>query len=203
MALNFAKSVNSYLKNSIINTPYIKTEIVAIDEPSLGYVTISNAENDDLIKIYDVSAQDLSVDVQIHLHSLNSFKIPLETKNINVLTCEFASNPQNIIDKKYLDKHDKFMRVGVSRTNFNAIMADALDAGNEYGELNTLKGLKTLVDSPERIRNNLNIASKHYGDRLKYVGPDCGLSSWEPVELAAELLTRTSQVVKAWRTEQK
>jgi 5-methyltetrahydropteroyltriglutamate--homocysteine methyltransferase len=199
MAMNLAKSVNSFLKNSIIDTPYLKTKIVAIDEPSLGYITINGAEEEDLIKIYDKSVENMPVDVQIHLHSLNSFKIPLKTKNINVLTCEFASNQQNYIDKKYLEEHDKFMRVGISRTNFNAIMADALDSGQEYKSFGSIKGLKSLIDSPARIEKNLISAIKQYGDHLKYIGPDCGLSAWGPPELAVELLKRTSAVVNNFR----
>ena len=179
----------------------MKTSVVAIDEPSLGYVSISGADHDELVNIYDKSVEGLDCDVQIHLHSLNSFKIPLDTKNINIMTCEFASNNQNIIDRKYLEEKDKFMRVGVCRTNFNAIMADAMDNGMEYKDFNNIEGLRTLIDSPELIERNLRIAQKQYGNRLKYVGPDCGLSAWEPVELAAELLTRTSQVVKKVRKE--
>ncbi len=201
MALNFSQSVNRFLKNSLVNSKYIITDIVAIDEPSLGYVAITGADHEELIKIYDKSVEGLNCDVQIHLHSLNSFRIPLETKHINVMTCEFASNNQNVIDRKYLDEHDKYIRVGVCRTNFNAIMADALDAGMEYQEFNSMTGLRTLIDSPEQIEKNLRLAHKQYGDRLKYVGPDCGLSAWEPVELATELLTRTSQVVKKVRKE--
>lgn len=201
MALNFSKSINHFLKNSIVDSKYMKTEIVAIDEPSLGYVSISGAEHDDLVKIYDRSVEGLNCDVQIHLHSLNSFKIPLETKHINIMTCEFASNNQNVIDRKYLEDYDKFIRVGVCRTNFNAIMADALDAGMEYREFNSLKGLRTLIDSPEMIEKNLRVAYKQYGDRLKYVGPDCGLNAWGPEDLANELLSRTSQVVKKVRND--
>ena len=199
MALNFSKSVNFFLKNAILDTKFIKTEIVAIDEPSLGYVTITGAEPDDLIKIYDASVEGIRADVQIHLHSLNMFKVPLQTKNIKVFTCEFASNPQNFIDKKYLDEYDKFIRVGITRTNFNAIMADALEAGTEYKDYKSIEGLQSLIDSPERIEKTFKTALAHYGDRLKYVGPDCGLSAWGPPPLATELLRRTSDVVRANR----
>jgi 5-methyltetrahydropteroyltriglutamate--homocysteine methyltransferase len=198
MVLNFAKSINRMLQNSILNSNYIKTKVISIDEPSLGYVTLSGIENDDIIRVYDAALEGFQIDTQIHLHSLNAFKIPLRTKNIRILTCEFASNPNNIIDKRYLEEHDKFMRVGITRTNFNAIMADVLDQGGEYGHLNTTSGLKSLIDPPERIRNILEKAIKQYGDRLKYVGPDCGLSAWSPPDLAAELLKRTVNVVREY-----
>ena len=54
------------------------------------------------------------------------------------------------------------------------------------------------MDPPERIERCLKAAVAHYGDRLKYVGPDCGLSGWAPPELANELLTRTVKVVKKY-----
>ena len=203
MALNFAKSVNRFLQNSTIKSKYIETTTIAIDEPSLGYVTITGAADEELIKIYDKSVENINADVQIHLHSLNAFKIPLQTKHINIMTCEFASNNQNLIDRQYLDDYDKFIRVGICRTNFNAIMADALDQGGDYQQLNQLAGLKTLIDSPEQIRHNLKIATQHYGDRLKYVGPDCGLNAWAPQELAIELLSRTVNVVKKFQAERK
>ena len=208
MAMQFSESVNRFLKNSIIKEKYIETTTVAIDEPSLGYVTISGASDDDLIAIYDKSVEGLDVDVQIHLHSLNSFKIPLQTKHINIMTSEFASNPKNVIDKKYLDDYDKFMRVGITRTNLNAIMADALDSGmqiespdefsNSVSKNNTNSRFN-LIDSKARIEKNLMAGIKNYGDRLKYVGPDCGLSSWNPPELSQELLKRTAQVVQEYK----
>ncbi len=196
MAMNFARSVNSFLKNSMIDTPFLKTTAVSIDEPSLGYVTITNTSDDDMIEIYDESVKDINADIQIHLHSLNSFKIPLQTENINIMTCEFASNPQNVIDKKYLDQYDKYMRVGVCSTNINAIMANKIDSGQSYSDLSTVDGLLTLIDSEDQIKHNFKLASKQYGERLKYVGPDCGLSSWAPPKVAQELLTRTCKVVK-------
>ncbi len=201
MALNFSKSVNSFIKNSIVNTEYLKTKLVSIDEPSLGYVSISGAEKEDLIKIYDKSAENINCDVQIHLHSLNSFRIPLETKNINVLTCEFASNQKNVIDKSFLDEFDKQMRVGICQTSFNAIMAQKMEEGINYSQFDSIEGLRLLIDSPQKIKHNLKLAIKQYGDRLKYVGPDCGLNAWAPPELATELLSRTADVVKKFRNQ--
>jgi len=35
-----------------------------------------------------------------------------------------------------------------------------------------------------------------YGDRLRFVGPDCGLGGWRIPEVAFLLLSRTSEVIK-------
>ncbi len=39
---------------------------------------------------------------------------------------------------------------------------------------------------------------KHFGkeDRVKFVGPDCGLKGWNPPQVAYELLRRTYKVIK-------
>lgn len=199
MALNLAKTVNAFLKNSIINTKYMKTTTISIDEPSFGYVELANASNDDLIKIFDKSLEGIDADNQIHLHTLSQASVPLKTEFIDVLTCEYASDNTNVINKKDLDAHDKFIRVGITRTNINSIMAEALDLGKTYDELKTFEGTMSLIDSKERIRKNLKDAMERYGDRLKYIGPDCGLSGWSPPQAASELLHRTYEVIKEFQ----
>jgi 5-methyltetrahydropteroyltriglutamate--homocysteine methyltransferase len=201
LALNFAKSINSFLKNSIKNTQYQKISIIAIDEPSFGYIDIFNIEDDDLITIFDKSLEGLNIMSQIHLHTLDKYSIPLKAKNISALTCEYASNNKNVIPKKELESYDKFMRVGITRTNINSIMAERLDMGATYDELRSFEGVMNLIDSKERIKKNLNDAMKHYGDRLKFVGPDCGLKGWHPPAVAYEVLKRTYEVIKEVKNE--
>jgi len=196
IALNFSKSINSFLKNSIINTKYIKTPLISIDEPSFGYVDIFNVDDSDLIEIFDKSLTQINTTNQIHLHTLNRADIPLETKNIDVLTCEYAADKTNKIPKTELDQYDKFIRVGIARTNINRIMADALDSGICYDDLKTIEGTMKLVDSKERIKETLLEALKLYGDRLKYIGPDCGFTGWNQPEIAYELLHRIYEVIE-------
>ena len=197
MAYNFSKSINSFLKNSIINNKYINTPLIAIDEPSFGYVDIVNVTDDDLIKIFDKSLNGIDTFNQIHLHTLNKAYVPLQTDNIQVLTCEYAADKTNKIPKKELDQYDKFIRVGISRTNVNSIMADKLDAGEiTTDDLKTVEISFKLVDTKERIKKRLSEALKLYGDRLKYVGPDCGFSGWNLPEAAYELLHRTHEVIE-------
>ena len=196
IALNFARSVNSFLKNAAINKKHIIVSIVSIDEPSFGYIDLVNANDDDLIKIFDKSLEGIKSTNQIHLHTLNQSHIPLQAKNIDVLTCEYASNKSNKIPKKELERFDKYIRVGIIRTNINSIIAEALDSGASYDEIKTFEGAMKLIDSKERIEKNLLDALDLYGDRLKYIGPDCGLSGWHPPQVAYELLHRTYEIIK-------
>jgi len=201
LALNFAKSVNSFIKNSIINKKYIQTSVVSIDEPSFGYIDLFNIKNDEIIQIFDKSLDGINATNQIHIHTLNRALLAMQTKNIDVLTCEYASDPSNKIPKKELDQYDKFIRVGIIRTNIDNIIAEKLDLGSSIDDFKTLSGKLSLIDSKERIRKNLLTAIELYGDRLKYVGPDCGLGGWELPQIAFELLRRTNGVIEQVKKE--
>ena len=152
--------------------------------------------DDDLINIFDKCLEGVDVTSQIHLHTLNRASIALQTKNIDVLTCEYASDNSNVIPKKDLVQHDKFIRVGITRTNINSLMAEALDAGVSQDEVKSFEGTMNLIDPKERIEKNLMDALKRYDDRLQFVGPDCGLAGWDPPQVAYEVLHRTYEVIE-------
>ncbi len=193
---NFARSLNSILKNSMVNTKYLQHSIVSIDEPSFGYVEMFNIEEGDIIKAFNKTVEGIDTLTQIHLHTLKKYSTPIQAENIDVLTCEYASNHSNIIPKKDLEKYDKFIRVGITRTNINSILAEKLDAGASLDDLKTFEGTMSLIDSENSIKKNLLFALKHYEDRVKFVGPDCGLKGWNPPAVAFELLHRTYKVIR-------
>jgi 5-methyltetrahydropteroyltriglutamate--homocysteine methyltransferase len=196
LALNFAKSINSFIKNSLVNTKYMKTTVISIDEPSFGYVDLFNVSNDDIIKIFDKTLEGINATNQIHLHSLNQASVPLRTKNIDVLTCEYASDHTNKIPKKQLEKHDKFIRVGITRTNIDNIIGEKIESGMRWDEIKTYKGMLTLIDPKEKIKKNLLSALYLYDERLKFIGPDCGLKGWRNPEVAYQLLSQTQEVIE-------
>jgi methionine synthase II (cobalamin-independent) len=194
---NFSRTVNSFVKNSLLNDPRIKTKIIAIDEPSLGFIDLFNVDEADLVSCLDMALAGLPDDVvtQIHLHSLRDAHIPLQTKNIDVLTCEFASDPTNTIEQDLLEQHRKKMRVGICRTNYNAIIGKMIEEGRTVGT--GYEDQLLLVDSEARIKTMLDKAIAHYKiGNIEFVGPDCGLSSWAPPELAQTLLKRVVNVVQ-------
>jgi 5-methyltetrahydropteroyltriglutamate--homocysteine methyltransferase len=202
LAFNLAKSVNLFLKNSIINTKYLSTKVVSIDEPSLGYMDIMNTNNADLIKIFDASLEGIKrkdMTIQIHIHTLNRADIPLRSEYIDVLTCEYAADNRNKIPKKTLESYDKFIRVGITRTNIDNIIAEILDRGESWEHLQTFDGMISLIDSQTIIRKNLLTAMEMYGERLKFVGPDCGLGGWLHPQIAYQLLLRTQKVISEVR----
>ena len=198
LALNLAKSINSFLKNSYISNKYLETSIISIDEPSFGYIDLVNINDIDLVKVFDKCLENINLKekaTQIHIHSLKRADILLKTENIQVITCEYAADKTNKIAKRLLDQYDKFIRVGITRTNIDNIIAEAIDKGSSWENLKTYDGMMSLIDTKEIIKKNLYDALNMYSDRLKFIGPDCGLGGWRIPQVAYELLYRTSNVV--------
>ncbi|MHA1682537.1 MAG: hypothetical protein ACTSUE_16485 [Promethearchaeota archaeon] len=194
---NFSKSVNYFAKNSIINNEKIRTAVIVIDEPSVGFIDLFNIEKEDLTRCLDLALSGFGdgITTQIHLHSLKDVDIALNAKNIDVITCEYASDNNNIIGRKVLEDSGKKMRVGICRTNLNAIIGKLYEQGIRVGT--SYEESLQLIDSTEMIRKNYEKAITHYGqDNVTFVGPDCGLSSWNPPRLAQVLLERTVNAVK-------
>ncbi|GAH33584.1 unnamed protein product, partial [marine sediment metagenome] len=81
LAFNFAKSLNSILKKSIKNTKYLQSSIISIDEPSFGYVDMFNIDDDALIKAFDKTVEGIEAIIQIHLHTLKKYSIPIQAES--------------------------------------------------------------------------------------------------------------------------
>jgi 5-methyltetrahydropteroyltriglutamate--homocysteine methyltransferase len=90
-----------------------------------------------------------------------------------------------------LERADKQIRVGISRTDVDSIMAELHDKGI------ATPGALQMVESEETIRKRFKTAKEKYGDRMTFTGPDCGLGGWPTQEAAQLLLRRTVDAVKA------
>lgn len=190
--LMFAETVKRFAKNSILNSKYVKTEVVSIDEPSFGFQDIS-ADKDTVLDVLEKAFDFNGVTKQIHLHSSSRVANILDVKNLDVLSFEYAASPKNIeaVSRKMLERADKQIRVGVSRTDINSIMAELYERGI------TKPDAKQLVESEATIRKRFVTAKERYGDRMTFTGPDCGLGGWPTQEAAQLLLKRTLNVVKS------
>jgi 5-methyltetrahydropteroyltriglutamate--homocysteine methyltransferase len=187
----FAETIKRFAKNSILDNKHVKTEVVSIDEPSLGMVDVA-AEKQKLIEVLN-KAFDFSGAVrQIHLHSSTRLADCLKVKNIDVVSFEGAASPRNVeaVSKKMLDEADKQIRVGVSRTDIDTILSELNDKGFPKPTV------EQMVENEGSIRVRLEAAKEKFGERLAFVGPDCGLGSWPSQEAALLLLKRTVAAVK-------
>ena len=190
---SLTKSLSKFVKNGILRKKHLETRAICIDEPSLGVDPQLIIEEDELLMALEhVSNPAKGLDMQIHLHSpLEAEKI-YEVEGINIIGVESASTPSNldVISKGDLDKYDKFLRVGIARTDIDAMAAEYRDATGIDIWRDESKACQMIdeIESPKIITRRLENASKKFGNRIKYAGPDCGLGGLMHQELALKLL---------------
>jgi 5-methyltetrahydropteroyltriglutamate--homocysteine methyltransferase len=191
--LMFAETVRRFAKNSIFNLKYVKTEVVSLDEPSLGLQDVS-VDKDTMLDLMEKAFDFKGVVEQIHLHSSSRIAKLLEVKNLDVLSFEYAASPRNIetVSRKELERADKQIRVGISRTDIDSIIAELYQKGitNPVAE--------QLVETKETIKKRFVAAKEKYGSIMTFTGPDCGLGGWPTQEAAQLLLKKTVDVVKSF-----
>ena len=187
----YAETIRRFAKNSIVNTKYVKTEVVSIDEPSFGFINIA-AEKGLLCEILNKTFEFHGAVRQIHLHATSRLPDLLEAENIDVVSFEYGASPKNIenVSRKMLEDADKQIRVGVSRTDIGSIMAELNDKGVSKPTV------QQLVESKDAIKKRYISAKQKYGDRMTFAGPDCGLGGWPSQEAAQLLLKRTVTAIK-------
>jgi 5-methyltetrahydropteroyltriglutamate--homocysteine methyltransferase len=188
----FAEDVKRFAKNSILNSKYVQTVVVSLDEPSFGFQDILT-ERETILGTLEAAFNFDGATRQIHLHSPSKITDLLNVRNIDVLSIEYAASPKNIdsVSKAMLDQADKQIRVGVSRTDINSIMAELYDKGI------TKPSAEQMVEDEKIIRKRFETANEKYRDRMTFTGPDCGLGGWPTQEAAQLLLTRTAKAVKS------
>ncbi len=187
----FAQTINRFAKNSVLNSKYIETKVVSIDEPSLGHSNFQGSP--ELVRDALAKACDYEVAInQIHLHFASGLHDLLDVKGLEVLSFEYAASPKNIdaVPKSMLEKADKQIRVGITRTDIDAIWAELYEKGI------TQPTTEHIVESTETIQKRYRYAKEKYGERMTFTGPDCGLGSWPSQDAAALLLKRTVEAVK-------
>jgi 5-methyltetrahydropteroyltriglutamate--homocysteine methyltransferase len=189
--LMFAETINRFARKSILDSKYIKTDVVCLDEPSLGFQEVS-ASRDVIMSVLEKAFGFGGVTKQIHLHSSLKVADVLDVKGLDVLALEFAASPQNLdgLSKRMLDEADKRVRVGVARTDVDSIRAELYDKGIAD------PAVGQLVEDEVVMRRRFAVASEKFGDRLMFAGPDCGLGGWPSQESAELLLKRAVNAVK-------
>ncbi len=189
--LMFAETVKRFAKNALLNNKYVRTDVISLDEPSLGFKEPSG-DNDALLSVLEKTLDFAGPTKQIHLHSPLKTSDILKVRNLDVVSFEFGASPRNIecLSKRMLDEADRHVRVGIARTDIDAIRAELHDEGI------TEPSLEQLVEKEETIHKRFRLAENKYGDRLAFVGPDCGLGGWPTQETAQLLLKRTVKAVR-------
>jgi 5-methyltetrahydropteroyltriglutamate--homocysteine methyltransferase len=190
-----AETIRRFAKNAVLNSKYIQTTAVSIDEPSFGINNIQ-ATSEMVCEVLEKAFDFQGVARQIHLHSAVGVHDLLCVKNLDVLSFEYAASPGNIeaVPKSMLEKADKQIRVGVSRTDIDSILAELYEKGIAK------PSAEQIVEPQETITKRYRAAKEKYGDRMTFTGPDCGLGGWPNQESAVLLLERTVKAAKAAST---
>ncbi len=199
----FATSIDRFISNSIDNAKHLNISTVSIDEPSIGINPQIMFNDSDLIQALGIAAKTAAshkIDTEIHLHSPLHYKPVCRVPSIGIIGVESAANPSylDLIDKNDLVDYDKFLRIGVARTDISG-MASVLNekyGTNVWKEPAKLEEITTQMETPDTIKKRLEKAYGLFGDRIKYAGPDCGLGSWPSQELAFKLLQNTGLGIK-------
>jgi len=208
LLMNLAKSVGRFVENAVVDTQHMKTVAVSLDEPSFGLNPNIIVEEEALVSAWDIAAAPAKeLDVQIHLHSPSDVETLYKTENIKILGIEAAENPRNLdaIEKTDLETHDKYLRVGVARSNIAGLIAEyeqqsGVNVGSEPGKA------VEMVDAMEpaaTIKKRLLGFAAQFGDRIKYAGVDCGLGLWPNIESAQKILSNTVSAINEFNSENK
>jgi len=189
-----AETIRRFAKNSILNSKYIETKVVSIDEPSFGFNNIQ-APPEVICDVLEKTFDFKGVKKQVHLHSAAGVHDLLFVENLDVLSFEYAASPGNIeiVPKSMLERADKQIRVGIARTDIDSIRAELYEKGIAK------PSAEQLVEPEDTIRKRFGVAKEKYGDRMTFTGPDCGLGGWPSQEAAELLLKRTVGAVKTAR----
>jgi 5-methyltetrahydropteroyltriglutamate--homocysteine methyltransferase len=189
--LMFAETVRRFAEKSILNSKYVRTEVVCLDEPSFGFLDVS-ARGDVVVDVLEKAFSFNGVTKQVHLHSSLKMADVLGVDGLDVVSLEFAASTRSLesLSKKMLDEVDKHVRVGVARTDVDSIRAELY----ERGVVNP--SAEQLVESVDIMRRRFVVAREKFGDRLLFAGPDCGLGGWPSQDAAELLLKRTVDAVK-------
>lgn len=201
---NIANSVGRFIKLAIEEAKGNRNYDVvcaSVDEPSMGLDP--RIEEEGVITALELASEyayRAGVDTQIHLHSPIFYETVCQVKGLKVIGVESAAQPSllALIDKKQLDQYDKFLRIGVARTDILSMAAeyDEIHHTNAFKDKGILETVVTEYNSPEQITKRLEKAYSIFGDRIKYVGPDCGLGPFPSQELAYMVLKNTSEGIR-------
>jgi 5-methyltetrahydropteroyltriglutamate--homocysteine methyltransferase len=204
-----ALDIENFIKGAFKAAKNFKIKAVALDEPSLGINDRIKFSDQDIVSALTLAstyARQQGTDMEIHLHSPLKYKLICETP-INIIGFEYAASPSNLnlLDKKVLEDFNKYVRVGVSRTDISSLtgIVNETYGVNAWKEKEYMQKIVTDLETPDVIKKRLETAFAVLGDRIRYASPDCGLAFWPDQELAFRLLENTAKGVNEFNAENK
>jgi 5-methyltetrahydropteroyltriglutamate--homocysteine methyltransferase len=178
--------------------------VASIDEPSLGISSNVVFSQDELLQALEMASRPCrGMDCEVHLHSPIFVDLCCQVSGINIVGVESAAHPDylKLIDKRLLDETDTFLRVGIARTDLFSMTAQLNDklGVNLWDNLVRLEAEILRMESKAVMDGRLSNAYALFGERIKAVGPDCGLGSWPSQSFAMKLLSNCANALETFR----
>jgi 5-methyltetrahydropteroyltriglutamate--homocysteine methyltransferase len=200
---NLAESVARFLERAISSN---RVCMASLDEPSLGISSSVVFSDEALIKALETASLPCrGLDCEVHLHSPLYAPLCCQVRDITIVGMESAANPDylRMVDRSLLEQTDKFLRAGIARTDILSMAARLNEqlGTNLWLEPTRLEKEILQLESCQVMEKRLKKAYAIFEDRLRAVGPDCGLGSWPSQEMAWRLLDSCSTALQAFRGE--
>lgn len=199
LLMNISESVSRFVENSLLDTSYLKTSVLSIDEPSLGLNPSLAIDADILAEAWETAVKKAGRrDVEIHLHSVNAVDMIYPVEKINVIGVEYAASPKalDLLDKREIESYDKFLRVGVARTDIAKMAAEYNEKyAKDLWKTRDFLGLAKRMENKRNIAKRLEKAYELFGERIKYAGPDCGFGSWPGQDAAYPIMKNAADAI--------
>ncbi|VVB73056.1 Uncharacterised protein [uncultured archaeon] len=180
-----------------------KMAVASLDEPSLGISPNIVFSDDEICQALDIASKPCrGMDCEVHLHSPLYVEPCARVPGISIVGIESAAHPDylKLVDKKFLEETDTCLRVGIARTDILLLAARLNEqyAINLWEDMPRLKREILTLESVEVMQKRLRTAFGLFGERLRAVGPDCGLGSWPSQDLAGRLLVNCATAVNSF-----
>lgn len=200
---NLAESVARFLENA---KEHGRMAVASLDEPSLGISSNIIFSEEEMQKALDIASRPCrDMDCEVHLHSSLFAEACARVPGISILGVESAANPDylKLIDRSLLEETDTYIRAGIARTDILAMSArlNEMLAVNLWDDPARLEREIFSMESPQVMERRLEAAFSLFGERLRAVGPDCGLGSWPSQDMAYKLLSNCAAAVKSFRAK--
>jgi len=183
-----------------------RMSVASLDEPSLGISSSVIFSEDEILHALDVASRPCrGMDCEVHLHSPLYAELCARVPGISIVGIESAAHPDylRLIDARTLQDTDTYLRAGIARTDILALAArlNEQTGVNLWEDMGRLEQEILGQESVKTLKKRLEQAYGLFGDRLRAVGPDCGLGSWPSQDLADRILANCASALGAFRQE--
>jgi 5-methyltetrahydropteroyltriglutamate--homocysteine methyltransferase len=185
----------------------LRVELFSLDEPVFGRddprLDRGSEGREVLLKAWEEvlgAARRKGVKTLLHLHQ-TSDGLFWELENLDGVESHVEdplySSPET---PRLLERRDKFLKVSITRTDFDRLVERRVGTGEKVGEV--WKGIREgrvraeeYLEGEEEMGLRLRRAVERFGERVAYAGPECGLRGFPTYESALECLRRVARAV--------